>query len=272
MNLVLFDLGGTLIDDPFEDVLRMIHSDVLAEFKNRKLEEEAVTEFLVCWRGANLKTDYPFASHFLQEETWIAEALMNLHRARAIPPVQEIPLLSLTILKRYRELASVQIGNQPQLTALRQLLEWLKSTGTVVGVASNDREFATRTMLTWANLARFMEWVFTSEGLSRKYAKAEKPAPEFFHAVFSELNRPLGEWDRVFYVGDSEKNDIIPANSLGIRTVRFLNKGNRDNASWLDTTMASLADYQCTERDQLLDVFRKALNDPKGKSGTVVPG
>jgi len=272
MNLVLFDLGGTLIDDPFEDVLHMIHFDVLAEFKNWKIEEDVVTEFFASWREANLKTDHPFASHFLQEETWIAEALMNLNRARAIPPVQEIPLLTLTILKKYRELASVQIRNQPQLAALRQLLEWLKSTGTVVGVASNDREFATRTMLIWANLARFMERVFTSEGLSKKYAGAEKPAPEFFHAVFSELNRPLSEWDRVFYVGDSENNDIIPAHSLGIRTVRFLNKGNPKNASWLDTTMASLADYQCTERDQLQDIFRKALNGPDGKTGTVTPG
>ena len=76
----------------------------------------------------------------------------------------------------------------------------------------------------------------------------------------------------MFYVGDSEKNDIIPAHSLGIRTVRFLNKGNPKNASWLDTTMASLADYQCTERDQLQDIFRKALNGPVGKTGTVTPG
>jgi FMN phosphatase YigB (HAD superfamily) len=266
VNLVLFDLGGTLIDDPFEDVLREIRSDLVAEFRNWNLEENAVAEFLASWREVNLNSDHPFASHFLQEETWIAEALVNLYRARGIPPMQEIPLLSLTILRRYRELAAVQISNQTQLAALRQLLEWLRSGGTVVGVASNDREFATRTMLIWANLDRFMEWVFTSEGLSKKYPRAEKPAPEFFDAILSELGRPLSAWDSVFYVGDSEKNDIIPAKSLGIRTVRFLNKRNPKDASWLDTTSTSLAEYQCTEREQLQDIFRKALNDPEGRA------
>jgi FMN phosphatase YigB (HAD superfamily) len=270
MNLALFDLGGTLIDDPFDDVLQLMRSDILEEFKKWKLGEDAVTEFLACWREANLKSDHPFASHFLQEETWIAESLINLHHTRTTPPFQEIPMLSLTILKRYRELASVQIFNQPQLATLRQLLKWLRSAGTVVGVASNDRGFATRTMLIWANLAEFMDWIFTSEGLSKKYLKAEKPAPEFFRAVFSELNRPLSAWDLVFYVGDSEKNDILPANSLGIHTVRFLNKANPKNASWLDTTVASLAEYQCTDREQLQAIFRKALNRPIEGNGTVI--
>jgi FMN phosphatase YigB (HAD superfamily) len=271
VNLVLFDLGGTLIDDPFEGVLREIRSDLVAEFRNWKLEEDSVAEFLASWREANLKSDHPFASHFLQEETWIAEALVDLYRARAIPPMQEIPLLSLTVLRRYRELAAIQIGAQPQLAALRRLLEWLRTEETVVGVASNDREFATRTMLILANLDKYMEWVFTSEGLSKHYAGAEKPAPEFFQAIFSELGRPLSAWDSVFYVGDSEKNDIIPAHSLGIRTVRFLNKGNPKDATWLDTTLASLAEYQCTEREQLQDIFRSALSGPKSRSSTVKP-
>lgn len=266
MNLVLFDLGGTLIDDPFEDVLRMIRSDIVEEFRNWKLEEDAVAEFLLSWHEANLKSDHPFASHFLQEETWIAEALLNLNRARAIPPMQDIPLLSPRILRRYRELAAVQISNQAQLPALRQLLGWLRSTETVVGVASNDREFATRTMLIWADLANFAEWVFTSEGLSKKHQGAEKPAPEFFRAIFSDLGRPMSTWDGVFYVGDSEKNDIVPANSLGIHTVRFLNKRNPQNTSWLDTTMASRAEYQCTEREQLQDIFRTALENPRKRT------
>jgi FMN phosphatase YigB (HAD superfamily) len=264
MNLVLFDLGGTLIDDPFEEVLQWIHPDVVAALKTWRLEPEAATEFLSSWRQVNITSDHPFASHFLQEETWIAEALMMLRRANPRFPVQEIPMLSLTLLKRYRELAAVQIGRQPQLTTLRQLLTWFRSTDTLVGVASNDREFATRTMLTWARLAEFMEWVFTSEGLSRNHPKAEKPAPEFFSALFSELKRPLDSWNRVFYVGDSEKNDIIPANALGIRTVRFVNKGNRKDASWHDSTTATLAAYHCTEREQLQNIFRKAFSESRG--------
>jgi FMN phosphatase YigB (HAD superfamily) len=259
MNLILFDLGGTLIDDPFEDVLILIDPFLRAEFTNRNIGEDAVAEFLANWREANLKSDHPFASHFLQEETWITEALLHLHRSRAVPPIQEIPVLSLTILGKYRDLAATQIGGQSQLPILRQLLQWLKTPETVVGVASNDREFATRTMLIWADLERFMDCVFASEGLSRKYAGAEKPAREFFLAIFAALNRPISSWNRVFYVGDSEKNDIIPAHSLGIRTVRFINKSNPINASWIDKTLTSVADYRCNERAQLQEIFRNAL-------------
>lgn len=263
VNLILFDLGGTLIDDPFDDVLTLIHPIIRAEFMNRNIDEDAVPEFLANWREANLKSDHQFASHFLQEETWITEALLRLHHSRAIPPTQEIPFLSLTILRKYRELAAAQIGGQPQLSVLRELLQWLKTPETVVGVASNDREFATRTMLIWGDLERFTDCVFTSEGLSRKHAGAEKPAQEFFLAIFTELNRPIRLWNRVFYVGDSEKNDIIPARVLGIRTVRFINRSNPTSASWIDKTLTSVADYQCDERGQLLEIFRGALNSGK---------
>ena len=89
--------------------------------------------------------------------------------------------------------------------------------------------------------------------------KAEKPAPEFFRAIFAEIKRPLSEWDHVVYVGDSEKNDILPARSLGICTVRYLNKRTPLNTLWIDSTVESVADYQCSDRKQLLSIFRKIL-------------
>jgi FMN phosphatase YigB (HAD superfamily) len=259
MNLILFDLGGTLIDDPFEEVLHMLYAECLEGCHSLSLEKNDLADFFNYWREENLKTDYPFASHFLQEETWPIRGLMRLNRARGVPLAAEIPLLSLTILKRYRELARLQISVQPQLPLLKEIFTWLKRVGAVIGVASNDREFATKTMLVWADLAEYLDWVFTSEELSKKYPKAEKPAPEFFRAIFAEIKRPLSEWDHVVYVGDSEKNDILPARSLGICTVRYLNKRTPLDTLWIDSTVESVADYQCSDRKQLLSIFRKIL-------------
>lgn len=259
MNLILFDLGGTLIDDPFEEVLNALYAECLDGGHYWHIEKDALADFFNYWHEENLKTDYPFASHFLQEETWSIRALMRLNRTRGVPSTAEIPLLSLIILKRYRELARIQISTQPQLPLLKQIFAWLKSAGVIIGVASNDRKFATETMLVWAGLAEYLDWIFTSEGLSEKYPKAEKPALEFFHAIFNEIKRPLTEWHKIIYVGDSEKNDIIPARSFAICTVRYLNKRNLQNASWVDTTLESIADYQCSDREQLLGIFRKIL-------------
>ena len=258
MNTILFDLGGTLIEDPFEDVLSALYHEYLkANFAN--MEKDALMDFFSYWRDENLGTDYAFASHFLQEETWPLRALLRLSRTKGVPRHDEIPLLSVTILKRYRELAHRQIESQPQLPMLKNLLTWLKGAGAKIGVASNDREFAARTMLTWADLAEPFDWIFTSEGLSETYPKAEKPAPEFFHAVLREINQSRSEWSQTVYVGDSERNDIIPARSLGIRTVRYLNRRNLQKSSWLDTSTESIADYQCSDRAELPSIFRKIL-------------
>lgn len=261
MNLILFDLGGTLIDDPFEEVLDALYDEFLEGCHYWSLEKNDLTDFFSYWREENLKTDYPFASHFLQEETWPIRGLMRLNRATGLPPAAEIPLLSLTILKRYRELARIQISAQPQLPLFREIFTWLKRVRAIIGVASNDREFATKAMLIWADLAEYLDGVFTSERLSKKYPKAEKPAPEFFHAIFDEIKRPLSEWDHVVYVGDSEKNDILPARSLGLCTVRYLNKRTPQDALWIDSTMESVADYQCSDRKQLLGILCKILKE-----------
>lgn len=262
-NLIIFDLGGTLIDDPFDVVLHILYAECLKGCHYWPLEKDDLADFFNYWREENMKIDYPFASHFLQEEIWPIRSLMRLNRARGVPPAGDIPLISLTILKMYRELARIQISTQSQLPLLREIFTWLKRVGAFIGVASNDREFATRTMLIWAGLAEFPDWVFTSEGLSKKYSKAEKPAPEFFRAIFDEIKQPLSEWDHVVYVGDSEKNDILPARSLGLYTVRYLNKRTSQNTLWIDSTMKSVADYQSSDRKQLLSIFRKILKNKK---------
>jgi len=259
MNLVLFDNGGTLVDDPFDDVLAMLYPECLDAGLKLGLTTDDLPELFNYWREENSTTDYPFASHYLQEETWIVNSLLRLNTTRGTPDISDIPLISLSFLRRYRELARMQISKQPQLPLVRELFAWLKSTNIAIGVASNDREYSTNSIMAWTGLSRYLDWIFSSEGLSKKYPKAEKPRPEFFNAILKEIKRPITEWSCVLYVGDSERNDILPAKAAGITTIRYINEQNPKNSSWVDPTMDSVADYRCSERSQILSMLQAIL-------------
>jgi FMN phosphatase YigB (HAD superfamily) len=259
MNLILFDLGGTLIDDPFTDVLKKLQQECLKAPESVHLRGDCITNLFNYWRKENFKKDFAFASHFLQEESWLTSSLMLLNSSKGIPHLADLPLTSVTLLKRYRELAQVHISSQTQLPSLRKTLKILKMEGAIIGVASNDREFATRAMLTWANLFKYFDWVFSSEHLSEKYRGAQKPNLEFFQAIFSEIGKPIEEWNHVIYVGDSESNDILPARRMGFQTIRYVNKLNPRNSVWTDATMTTVADYRYSDRGQSLKAIRSAI-------------
>jgi FMN phosphatase YigB (HAD superfamily) len=257
MDLVLFDSGGTLIDDPFRDVLQDLRPEC-AGVQHFPKEADTVATFFEYWQQENLQTNFPFASHFLQEEAFIVTALTQLNASHGVPDLGWIPVISVALLKRYRELAFLQISRQPQMPLLRELLVRLKALRVNVAVASNDRDSAARAMLYWAGLIDHLDWVLTSEGLSRKYANAEKPKLEFFHAIFEEIGRPLAGWDRVVYVGDSEKNDIVPARQLGIVTIRYVDR-QVQRATWLHNPSESAAEHCFTERKQLSEIISLVL-------------
>ena len=252
-DLILFDNGNTLIDDPFDEVLEILHEDKsFMPLKRKDLER-----FFEYWREENSNTKFPFASNFLQEETWIINSLMRLELEDKT--IKEIPFISLYILKKYRQLAKAHIKGQPQFPLLRQIFSSLKSKGIIIGIGSNDREFAARTMLIWADLFKYFDFIFTSEGLSRKYPDAEKPSPLFFKAIFEELNTPLPELRNVIYVGDSEENDVIPVKSLGISSVRYINSKALSDSECRDLFSNSRADFKFYDRKKLLALLYKIL-------------
>jgi FMN phosphatase YigB (HAD superfamily) len=217
-DLVLFDLGDTLIDDPFDAALAL-----LAEAPDREVRDLAPalrSELLATWRQANREVDHPFASHFVQEEVWPLHALLRLRDRGALPP-DEVPLRSASLLAVYRRCVREVISCQQQLPTLRAALTALAADGVALGVASNDREYATRAMLRWAELDRDLTWIVTSEGLSMHHPSAEKPSPAFFTAALAATGRTMDAWRTCVYVGNSERNDIAPARALGFRTVRY---------------------------------------------------
>lgn len=251
-------MGGTLIDDPFERAVEaMRHERVRRSYL--PLEAEQQEAFFDVWLRENRRYDFPFASHFLQEESWIVRSLNRVHSRMGAPEPSDIPMLCPAILRRYRELARSDLQSQEQLPSLRRLFKWLSSKGVVTCIGSNDRDYATRAMLDWAGLAPLVDHIFTSEKLSEKHLRAEKPDPEFFRAIFAELKRPKGRWRHVAYIGDSEERDIIPAKALGITTVRYLGRPPYQSR-WARWSPRSVADYKVKHRMELRETLLKILH------------
>ncbi len=257
--VIIFDIGGTLIDDPFEEVIQAFKDNPRSDWNHLGLLEEDIMLFLRLWREENYRFDFSFASHFLQEEIWLTRALSHLHSTRGVEIHAEIPLLVPAILKQYRELARKHIAAQPQLPMLMKTLVWLRGQATKVVAASNDREASTAAMLRWAGLEAYFDHVYTSEGLSEVLPHAEKPNPEFFRAVLSKLGLSSAKSGPTAYIGDTESRDIQPAHALGFVTARFLNPRIPTQAAWIDAPHQTVADYTYSTFDELPTVLRSVL-------------
>lgn len=255
MSLVIFDVGGTLIDDPFVRVIDRMRNEGRAYLP---LEAKGRSAFFDHWNRENRDFDFPFASHFAQEESWVVRSLNHVRSEQGVPEPRDIPMIAPAVLRRYRQLARKDLQAQRQLPLLRRLFKWLSSMGVVVCIGSNDRDWATRAMLDWVGLAPFVDRVFTSEGLSEKHPGAEKPNPKFFRAMLLELERSLEGWSKVVYVGDSEERDIKPAKALGITTVRYLGRPPYQSP-WAHWSPRSVADYRVRDRSELQRTLQEIL-------------
>lgn len=256
--LVCFDLGGTLIDDPFNSVLEMLGAgDDLARANENFADPKYLTAFILRWRACNRRIHFSFASHFLQEEIWILKALREcgIRYDLTVPSI-----LAPRILAIYREKALIHISDQPQLLNIREFLQELVSLGIRIIVASDDREFSTPTMLGVARLRAFVHQVYTSEGLAQEFPGAEKPNDLFFRAFLKKERVPRGRYGSVIYIGDSERNDIEPAKRLGLRTLRYINPLNMKNAIWLDAMQTSAAEISVASHKDMIDAIRGLIS------------
>jgi FMN phosphatase YigB (HAD superfamily) len=260
MIAVLFDNGGTLTDDPFEDAIALLRSeDALADLEGGGLPLALCERFLELWSEENNTHSFPFASHFIQEESWIGRALLRLSDAEHRPDPGDVPDLAPRILRRYRAAVRRIVGRQPQVGPLIAVLQKLKAKGCAVGVASNDRTFATRALMAWTGYAPYLDFVLVSEELSTPAERIEKPDPRFFAKALDSLRDRGLTPSRLVYVGDSETNDIAAPRSLGFTTVRYINPNNPKSRSWLDHSETTAADYAYRRVEELPALFDAIL-------------
>jgi len=263
MIAVLFDNGGTLTDDPFEEAIAQLGRErALAGLDG--LPAALVDRFLAAWSEENDSYSFPFASHFLQEETWIGRALLRLGDSEGAPDPGDVPDLAPRILRRYRAAVRRIVATQPQVPALIAVLKALKARGCIVAVASNDRTFATRALMAWTGYAPYLDAVLVSEEMSTAAERIEKPDPRFFAKAIDRLGQRGLAPSRLIYVGDSEANDVAAPKALGFTTVRYINPNNPKSRSWLDHSQTTAADYAYRSVDELPGLFDAILDEPAG--------
>jgi FMN phosphatase YigB (HAD superfamily) len=262
MLLFLFDCGGTIINDPFPTGLERLLENLPADAPDVIKRREVLTALVEAWKVENANFSFPLASHFLQEEIWIVRALNRL-AAVGLVAVPDIPLIAPVLLGAYRRSARQAIVEQPQLPGMRASLEWLRRQQYAVGVASNDRHFATRTMLAWAGLEGYMDWIFTSDGFSDGDNIIEKPSAAFFERAEAEIFEKFSRQTitHKIYIGDNERNDVECPMRLGYTTVRFINRNNPKDATWLDHREKTSAPYWYDDPDGLRPLLETIANN-----------
>lgn len=260
MIAVLFDNGGTLTDDPFEAAIARLRGENGLSDLDAHLPQELSGRFLDLWCEENDSHSFPFASHYIQEETWIGRALLRLCDAEGAPDPGDVPDLAPRILRRYRAAVRDIVARQPQIGPLIAVLRMLKERGCLVGVASNDRTFATRALMAWTGYAPYLDVILVSEEMSPPTERIEKPDPRFFATALERLARRGMTPDRLIYVGDSEANDVATPRSLGFTTVRYINANNPKSRSWLDHSQTTAADYAYRRVDELPALFASILD------------
>jgi FMN phosphatase YigB (HAD superfamily) len=251
---LVFDLGGTLVFDPFDETIAHLLRPPLRQKLHDGLIPEVVDDFVERWKRVNAELNFSFASHFLQEEVWIARAAWTAFEAGKVVSNKLFPIWTTQLLSTYRAVALNVIANQPHLPDLRDALSVAKKRGYLLWVASNDRFFSATAMLEAAGILQYFNRVLTSEELSFTNAGAEKPSRLFFDALHRKIGPDL-DVSRIFYIGDDETRDIRSVQDLPIKSVRFF--GNRSSSkSWLDSpenTQANLSYSNYTELASLIN-------------------
>lgn len=220
-----FDYGNTLVMDPFEEVVDVIKAPV-RDLLIRVQPKDAFypyneDEIKAAWLQANNKINFPYASHFHQEEPIIQAFLNDLH----IPAVYSA-IMAPQILNIYRQQLERKLKTDIKTSEeIRKAFEALVSKGKKIVVISNDRAFAPRSALSWLGVDDLVSEFITSEELG-----IEKPNPAVFEETAKRLNITL---DKMVYVGDDPVRDIEAPKKIGMPAVLFVPpKKYRKAQSW----------------------------------------
>ena len=197
---IVFDLGNTLIADPREQIIRALAPRAVAALR-RHLPKLTQKAFIRAWVDADSRINFPFASHFMQEESFVSAGLADLGLER-----QHRVLLAPKLLRDYRAHLRKHLRAEGRRSPLRRVLKALRDTGRPLIVFSDDRDWATESMLQWYGIAEFFEgWIFTSEGTG-----VEKTSSKVFDFLIDRIRAAVPDIrpGQCLYIGDHWRRDI----------------------------------------------------------------
>ncbi len=205
---IAFDIGNTLVLDPFDAVLRMKATEIRHMFSSFGYKFTS-DEIIKAWQESNEAVNYRFISHFYQEKPIIGQCMEFLGVEK-----QHRRSIGTQLLIIYRS------GLKPAVLAvndgrnLRETLGELKQLGKRLAVFGNGRQKAVELFIKWLGIDPFFTQVSTSEKLG-----IEKPDEIAFNYILKMLGTVR---ERCIYVGDDPVNDICPAKAAGMLAVRYV--------------------------------------------------
>ncbi len=217
---IIFDQGNTLIIDPFSGILELHKHEfrgLCAKYGVEVSEKELTDQ----WIKANREVDFPYLSHFMQEEPIVQRALAGLKVAE-----ETAAQLGLELLKEYRACYQAFIRTDPRTAEVRETLGELKKRGKRLGVFSNDRVLGLGMALNLMAIRPLFEYVETSESTG-----FEKPDPRVFEHIIAHFGLAPEE---IVYVGDDQIRDIDAAKKHGLKAVWYKVDSRRYSEPWRD--------------------------------------
>lgn len=199
--IALFDIGSTLIDGPPYGPARR-----LAEMLGLGKESVADLERLL------FRTPSESAEHLAQH---IAEGT-------SVDPTRAA--------EECTKLWNAQLTEAYVLPGALEAVERLRAAAIPRAYLSNI----------WPPFYERFRRSFTTEAAEPQFLSFQlglsKPDPAFFHAALSSLNVPASE---VVMIGDTYKNDILPAIELGMKAIWVLHRPDKERASLVDVLNGS---------------------------------
>lgn len=199
--IALFDIGSTLIDGPPYGPARR-----LAEMLGLGKESVADLERLL------FRTPSESAEHLAQH---IAEGV-GIEYALA--------------KEQCTKLWNAQLTEAYVLPGALEAVERLRAAAIPRAYLSNI----------WPPFYEHFRRSFTTEAAEPQFLSFQlglsKPDPAFFNAALNGLNVPASE---VVMIGDTYKNDILPAIELGMKTIWVLHRPDKERASLVDVLNGS---------------------------------
>lgn len=231
---IVFDVGNTLVFDPFDEILPKVitkATGLAAQKYNLTLNNQAFSQ---SWSKANNSLNFPYASHFCQEEPFIEAGLSEIGVLEKIRGS-----LATDILTIYRHSFRQWLQQDPRRVELRETLKQLRDRNKHLAVVSNDRKYATPFMLEGLGIIDLFDHIITSEEIG-----IEKPDPRVFEEAARRFQKSISD---IVYIGDDPIRDIQCAHQAGAKAILYIppekyrtSKGWRDYSSRTDEPDATV--------------------------------
>ena len=240
---IAFDVGNTLVLDPFEGVLALKIMEFERIFAQRGYSIRR-DEMTGAWNEANEVVNYHFVSHFYQEPGILVHVMDRLKIQR-----EHRRELMTQLLIAYREGLRYVVTRGETAADVKEVLAELHKRGKRLVAFGDGRQKAAENFLGWLGIRKYFSSVTMSERLG-----IEKPDFRVFGYMLRILGTSPGE---SVYIGDNPERDIEPAKRSGMHAILYVPpERNRKRTPWRNYSAECRPDATIHSLKELLDILK----------------